>query len=91
MLYYDMNIIQKTKNGTNVIGMEIRTDDIISNVLGTELDKPIHIDSVNSYSKGANRTITNFFAEKNISLNKLKISTGIMMNLDSKYGNEYPR
>ena len=85
----DMNVIQKTRRGTNVLGMEIRTDDIISNVLGTDLDEPIRIDSNNFYFKGANRTTTNLFAEKNINLNSLKISAGIMMNIDSKYGNEY--
>jgi len=85
----DMNMIQKTSKGTNVIGMEIRTDNIISNVLGTDLDEPIRIDSNNSYLKGANRTTTNLFAEKNIHLKNLKISGGIMINIDSKYGNEY--
>ena len=85
----DMNVIQKTKTGTNVIGMEIRTDNIISNVLGSDLENPIEIDSNNYFSKGANRTKTNIFAEKNIKLNDLTISAGIMMNIDSEYGNEY--
>ena len=85
----DLNIIQKTSTGTNALGMEIRTDNIISNVLGTDLDEPIRIDSNNYYLKGASRTNTNFFAEKNIYLSNLKISGGIMMNIDSKYGNEY--
>ncbi len=85
----DVNVIQKTKTGTNVIGMEIRTDNIISNVLGTDLDTPIEIDSNNFYYKGASRTTTNLFAERNIKLNDLSISTGSMMNIDSEYGNEY--
>ena len=85
----DMNVVQKTKTGTNVIGMEIRTDNIISNVLGTDLESPIEIDSNNFYYKGASRTTTNLFAEKNIKLNKIAISAGIMMNIDSEYGNEY--
>ena len=85
----DMNIIQKTKIGTNVVGMEIRYDNIISNTLGTDLENPIQIDSNNFYSKGANRTTTNLFAEKNIKLQNLIISTGVMMNIDSEYGNEY--
>ena len=85
----DMNAIQKTKTGTNVIGMEIRTDNIISNVLGDDLENPIKIDTNNFYYKGSNRTTTNLFIEKNINLKKLAISTGIMMNIDSEYGNEY--
>ena len=85
----DMNVIQKTKTGTNVIGMEIRTDNIISNVLGNDLESPIEIDTNNFYYKGASRTTTNLFIEKNINLNDLAISAGIMMNIDSEYGNEY--
>ena len=85
----DMNVIQKTKTGTNVIGMEIRTDNIISNVLGNDLESPIEIDIDNFYYKGASRTTTNLFIEKNIDLNDLAISAGIMMNIDSEYGNEY--
>ena len=85
----DMNVIQKTKTGTNVIGMEIRTDNIISNVLGNDLKSPIEIDTNNFYYKGASRTTTNLFIEKNINLNNLAISAGIMMNIDSEYGNEY--
>lgn len=85
----DMNIIQKTNNGSNVIGMEIRTDNIISNVLGTDLENPIEIDSTNFYNKGANRINTNLFVEKNIKLESLNISTGMMINIDSKYGNKY--
>ena len=85
----DMNVIQEIKTGTNVIGMEIRTDNIISNVLGTDLDTPIEIDSNNFYYKGASRTTTNLFAEKNIKLSNLTISSGIMINIDSEYGNEY--
>jgi iron complex outermembrane receptor protein len=85
----DMNVIQKTKTGTNVIGMEIRTDNIISNVLGNDLESPIEIDTNNFYYKGASRTTTNLFIEKNINLNNLAISAGIMMNINSKYGNEY--
>ena len=85
----DMNVIQKTKTGTNVIGMEMRADNIISNVLGNDLESPIEIDTNNFYYKGASRTTTNLFIEKNINLNNLAISAGIMMNIDSEYGNEY--
>jgi len=85
----DMNLIQKTKTGTNVIGMEMRANNIISNILGDELTSPIEIDANNFYTKGASRTTTNLFIEKNINLNDLAISAGIMMNIDSKYGNEY--
>ena len=85
----DFNAVQKTRNGSNVIGMEIRTDKIISNVLGQDLENPIQIDSTNYYTKGGSTTTTNLFAEKNIQIDKLSISAGIMLNIDSEYGNEY--
>ena len=85
----DINVIQKTKTGTNVIGMEMRADNIISNVLGNDLESPIEIDTNNFYYKGANTTTTNLFIEKNINLKNLAISAGIMMNINSEYGNEY--
>ena len=85
----DLNIIQKTAIGSNVLGMEIRTDNIISNVLGNDLGNPIMIDSNNYYFKGANTSIINFFAEKNIKLNNLLVSSGIMMNINSNYENDF--
>ena len=85
----DINAIQKIESGTNVIGIEIRTDNIISNVLGDDLENPIMIDSNNFYYKGASRTTTNIFAERNMKLSNMSISTGVMVNIDSKYGNEY--
>ena len=85
----DFNAVQKTKNGSNVIGMEIRTDKIISNRLGEELENPIEIDSLNTYTKGQTRTTTNLFAEKNLTIENLSVSVGVMMNIDSEYGNEY--
>jgi len=85
----DFNAVQQTKNGSNVIGVEIRTDNIISNVLGEDLVNPIQIDSNNFYKKGASRTSTNLFVEKNIKLEKLSISAGIMAIIDSEFGDEY--
>ena len=58
-------------------------DNIISNRLGDTLIEQIAIDENNFYTLGANRTITNFFVEKNITHNKLSISTGLMMNISN--------
>lgn len=85
----DFNIIQKTATGSNVLGMEIKTDNIISNVLGNDLGNPIMIDTNNYYFKGASTSIINFFAEKNIKLNNLSVSSGIMMNINSNYENDF--
>ena len=41
-----MNIVQKTKHGSNVFGMEIRNDNIISNVLGEDLQTRFKLISI---------------------------------------------
>jgi len=86
----ETNAIYKTKNGSNVIGMEIRTNQILSNVLGEDLENPISVDNSNGlYLKGESETTINLFAEKNHNLNNFNISTGIMMNINSTNENNY--
>ena len=84
----ESNAIHKTENGSNVVGMEIRTDQILSNVLGEDLENPIAVDNdSNYYYKGKSETSTSLFVEKNINLDKISISGGIMLNINSVYGN----
>ena len=86
----ESNAIHKTKNGSNVVGMEIRTDQILSNVLGEDLENPIAVDNdSNYYYKGKSETSTSLFVEKNINLDKISISAGVMLNINSVYGNNY--
>ena len=85
---FDFNIAKKTKTGSNVIGAEIIYDNIISNRLGDTLIEQIAINENNFYTLGSNRTITNFFVEKNITHNKLSISTGLMMNISNNNESE---
>ena len=70
--------------------MEIRTDQILSNVLGEDLENPISVNNSDGlYLKGKSETITNLFAEKNLTINKLDLSTGVMLNINSVNGNNY--
>ena len=85
---FDFNIAKKTKTGSNVIGAEMIYDNIISNRLGDTLIEQIAINENNFYTLGSNRTITNFFVEKNITHNKLSISTGLMMNISNNNESE---
>ena len=85
---FDFNIAKKTKTGSNVIGAEMIYDNILSNRLGDTLLEQIAIDENNFYSLGSNRTITNFFVEKNITHNKLSISAGLMMNISNNNESE---
>ena len=86
----EANAIYNTQTGSNVIGMEIRTDQILSNVLGEDLENPISVNNSDGlYLKGKSETITNLFAEKNLTINKLDLSTGVMLNINSVNGNNY--
>ena len=85
---FDFNLTKKTNTGSNVIGAEMIYDDIISNRLGDSLINQIAINENNFYTLGANRTITNFFIEKNITHNNLSVSAGLMMNISNENENE---
>jgi len=80
---FDFNITKKTNTGSNVFGAEMVYDNIISNRLGDTLTEQIAINENNFYTLGSNRTITNFFVEKNINHNKLSISSGLMLNISN--------
>jgi hypothetical protein len=79
----DINMIKKTKSGTSLFGAELISNNIISNNLGMDLDIPILINGDNYYTKSDNRIVTNFFIENNLSIKRLNISTGIMLNLQT--------
>ena len=85
----DLNVIKKTNLGTFLLGAEMSSNSILSNNLGEDLNSPILIAADNYFDKGDNRTITNIFAENNISFERMKISAGIMLNINSTFGNEW--
>ena len=84
VLTYDINIIDKTKHGSNVYGIELSYDEIKSNRLG----ETINSQELN-YFLGDKRNNLNFFFEKNLSFDQLSISGGLMFNINSSYGQEY--
>ena len=53
-----------------------------------DLDIPILINGDNYYTKSDNRIVTNFFIENNLSIKRLNISTGIMLNLKTNFEND---
>ena len=84
----DINLIKKTKSGTSLFGAELISNNIISNNLGKELDIPILINGDDYYTKSDNRIVTNFFIENNLSIDRLNISTGIMLNVKTNFEND---
>ena len=85
----DLNIIKKTQLGTFLVGAEMSSNSILSNNLGEDLNTPILISGDNYFNKADNRTVTNLFLENNVSLKRMKISAGIMLNINSTFGNEW--
>ncbi len=84
VLTYDINIIDKTKHGSNVYGIELSYDEIKSNRLGGTINS-----QELNYFLGDKRNNLNFFFEKNLSFDQLSISGGLMFNTNSSYGKEY--
>ena len=84
VLTYDINIIDITKHGSNVYGIELSYDEIKSNRLGGTINS-----QELNYLLGDKRNNLNFFFEKNLSFDQLSISGGLMFNTNSSYGKEY--
>ncbi|OFX23794.1 MAG: hypothetical protein A2041_12525 [Bacteroidetes bacterium GWA2_31_9b] len=68
------------KFGTTSVGAEYRSENILSNKLGEQLNDTIFIDNEPDgfYTKSYSRSITNIFIEQTLYLNELSISAGIL-------------
>ena len=72
--------------GKTAFGVDLRNENILSNVLGTTLYKPVLVKGEDGiyYTKSANRTNLSLFAEHSLSFNQFCISVGIMANRNSQ-------
>lgn len=69
------------KGGKTAIGAEFRSEKILSNVLGEEMESSIKIQGEDAfYTRKKNREIVSLFAEHVFYLDKWTFSTGIMGN-----------
>lgn len=71
------------KRGITLFGGEIRTENILSNVLGIPLNKPI-----GRYKKHDSRTNISYFIEHNIILSKFTLSLGGSLNQNTAFVNK---
>ena len=73
--------------GVSSVGVELRRDNIQSNVLGEWLGKPVSVPFENNafYTKGKDRTNGNFFVEQNYAYKNLYVSGGISINWNSLF------
>lgn len=77
-----------SKAGRTRIGLEFRNENILSNVLGGTLKKPIPIRETvdTTYTKGDNRGLLNAFSDHTVYFKRMVFSSGAHMAYSSKYG-----
>lgn len=77
--------------GRSQVGAEIRSEGILSNVLGDTLSIPRKVKGTDStyYIKGGTRNIYNIFADHTIYLNRFNISSGINYSYSNIFKSEW--
>lgn len=87
----ESNVKFNTCLGKTAFGFEIRSEKILSNVLGELLDKPENISNVSNtaYTKGHNRNNLGIFAEHFFKLKKFNVSGGLFSNFNSDFGHNF--
>jgi iron complex outermembrane receptor protein len=74
------NISYSGRFGTSTIGMNFKTDEILSTVLGNEISPQVLIRGTDTtfYTKGAETYHYHFFAEQSFSIDKFYFAAGLM-------------
>ncbi|MBI9060085.1 MAG: TonB-dependent receptor [Labilibaculum sp.] len=77
--------------GKSSTGVEFRSENIWSNVLGEEMDEPMKVPGETGafFTKQHTRTNLSYFLEHNIYFDRLTISAGIMANWNSDLGRSF--
>ena len=76
--------------GKTTIGIHLRSEGIISNVLGKTMDKPRNVKGTDAdYKRSADRLIFSAFAEHMVSLGGLSLSGAVMSYTSNLNGSEF--
>lgn len=78
--------------GKTSVGVEVRNENIFSNVLGDDLDAPVHVpgeDTATYYTKGKNRLNVNYFAEQSFIYNDFSAGVGVSGNWNTMFGHNF--
>ena len=77
--------------GKTALGTDFRSENIISNVLGTPLVKPIPVpgEGGHFFTKSDSRSNFSLFAEHTVYLQKFTVSAGVMANRNSQLGEKW--
>lgn len=78
--------------GKTTVGVELRNEGIISNVLGDSLSNPIHVpaqDSATLYTMGKNRLNVNYFVEQTLHIRRFSASLGFSGNWNTMFAHNF--
>lgn len=77
----NLNSWVQWKLGKTAFGIEFRSENILSNVLGDDLDSPENVPGEDAvFTKAASRNIVSVFLEHAVYLNKWTVTAGLMTN-----------
>jgi vitamin B12 transporter len=81
----NLNLWASHRLGKTSLGLDMRNEHILSNVLGNPLDTPVKVRGYDSvvYSKSYNRLNTGLYAEHSFSWKKLTVQAGVMVHHNS--------
>lgn len=78
--------------GKTAVGIEARNEQILSNVLGDELDKPVRVpgqDNTTYYLKGKNRLNVNYFVEQSFYVGRFSGAVGFSGNWNTMFDHNF--
>lgn len=78
--------------GKTSVGVELRNEGIISNVLGDSLRMPVHVPAQDSgiyYTMGKNRLNVNYFAEQTFFVKRFSASVGFSGNWNTMFAHNF--
>jgi vitamin B12 transporter len=84
----NLHLLQRNRFGKTIVGIDIRNEHILSNVLGLPLAsiRKDFFDETGLFTKQKNRTNTRLFADQTVYWNEWTIAGGISGNLHSDFG-----
>jgi vitamin B12 transporter len=84
----DINYYFPWEGGTTAAGIEFRSEQILSNVLGEPLSDTIWLGTHGNgyFNKGKTRSIMSFFGEHTLYMSKFTATLGVLGNLQEDYG-----
>lgn len=86
----NLKLTMFSKLGKSLIGTELREEEILSNVLGNTLSKPVKIIGTNLfYTNGVDRLNTSAFLEHSYSYKNFFVSGGLMFNHSNDFGSSW--